>query len=92
MKNQDIKYPRLGECVRRFSQQLHLTRDEIVRLSGISNNMVSAVWNGKDVRISYYAMVLKHLIGRTQRPYAKCSTDQLVKEWMEAFVADILDG
>ena len=89
MKNQDIKYPRLGECVRRFSQQLHLTRDEIVRLSGISNNMVSAVWNGKDVKLSYYLDAWKELYRRSQDPRYKFPPDQFLSTLLESLKEEL---
>ena len=82
-------HPHLSRFVKQASKQLHLTRDEIVRTTGMCNDQVSAVWNGKDVKLSYYLYVWKALHERAKDPRYKLSQDKLLKSLQEALEKEL---
>ena len=43
MKNQEVNFPHLSSFIKRYSKQLQLTRDDLVRATGMCNDMASAV-------------------------------------------------
>ena len=89
MKTQELQFPHLSAWVKRSSQQLHLTRDEIVRRTGMCSDKASAVWNGKDIRLSYYIEVLKLLFHRSDDGRYKLTPQQLKETFLEALQKEI---
>ena len=82
-------HPHLSRFAKQISKQLHLTRDEIVRTTGMCSDKASAVWNGKDVKFSYYLDVWKALYERSKDPRYKLSQEQLLKSLMEAIEKEL---
>ena len=74
----------ISEFIKRSSKQLNLTRDEIVRSTPMGSKSASAVWNGKDIPIGYYLMVLKLLFDRSDNPRYKIDRRQFLESLMEA--------
>lgn len=87
MKKQEQEFVHLANYVQLCCKRLHVTRDEIVRATGMCNDKASAVWNGKNVRIGYYFSTLKLLLIRTLNPRYKFPT----KQFLEGLVQAILD-
>ena len=82
-------HPHLSRFVKQISKQLHFTRDEIVRTTGMCSDKASAVWNGKDVKLSYYLDVWKALYERSKDPRYKLSREKLLKTLMEAIEEEL---
>ena len=87
MNNQT--FPHIASFIQRSCKQLHLTRDEIVRATGMGNDKASAVWNGKDVRISYYLEVLKLLFKRSLLPRYKFPPYRLMEDLLKALLEEL---
>lgn len=87
MNNQTLEFVHLANYLQQCCKRLHVTRDEIVRTTGMCSDKASAVWNGKDVRISYYLSVVKQLLLRTLNPRYRFST----KEFLDGLLQAILD-
>ena len=87
MNNQT--FPHIASVIQRSCKQLHLTRDEIVRATGMGNDKASAVWNGKDVRISYYLEVLKLLFKRSFNPRYKYPPHRLIEDFLKALQEEL---
>ena len=87
MKN----YHFISDFFIRISKKLNLTRDEIVRSTPMGSKSASAVWNGQDIDLSYYLMVLKLLLERTKAPRYKYTKRQLVEAFVEAIMEEIED-
>ena len=81
----------LSAFIKRSSQLLQLTRDEIVRSTPMGSKSASAVWNGQDIDLSYYLMVLKLLVKRTKDPRYKYTKRQLVEAFVEAIMQELED-
>lgn len=90
MKSQEREFPRLSAWLKRSSKQLHLTRDEIVRSTSMGSRYASAVWNGQNVRISYYLDVLRLLAARADHPRYRFTRRQLIESLVNLLL-DILD-
>ena len=82
-------YPHLSRFVKQISKQLHLTRDELVRTTGMCSDKASAVWNGKDVKLSYYLDVWKALYERSKDPRYKLSQEQFLESLLEAIEKEL---
>ena len=82
-------YPHLSRFVKQISKQLQLTRDEIVRTTGMCSDKASAVWNGKDVKLSYYLDVWKALYERSKQPRYKLSQEKLLESLLEAIEKEL---
>ena len=82
-------HPHLSCFVKQASKQLHLTRDEIVRTTGMCNDQVSAVWNGKDVKLCFYLDVWKALHARAKDPRYKLFQEKLLKSLQEAIEKEL---
>ena len=82
-------YPHLSRFVKQCSKQLQLTRDEIVRTTGMCSDKASAVWNGKDVKLSYYLDVWKALYERSKQPRYKLSQEKLLESLLEAIEKEL---
>ena len=82
-------HPHLSRFVKQASKQLRFPRDEIVRTSGMCNDQVSAVWNGKDIKLSYYLDVWKALYERSKDPRYKLSQEKLLKSLQEAIEKEL---
>ena len=82
-------YPHLSHFVKQCSKQLQLTRDEIVRTTGMCSDKASAVWNGKDVKLSYYLNVWKALYERSKHPRYKLSQEKLLESLLEAIEKEL---
>ena len=87
MNNQT--FPHIASFIQRSCKQLHLTRDEIVRATGMGNDKASAVWNGKDVKLSYYLDVWKALYERSKHPRYKLSQEKLLESLLEAIEKEL---
>ena len=74
----------ISAFIKRSSKLLNLTRDELVRTTGLCNDKASAVWNGHDIRLSYYLIVLKLLFERSDNPRYKITRRQLLESLIEA--------
>ena len=74
----------ISAFIKRSSKLLNLTRDELVRTTGLCNDKASAVWNGHDIRLSYYLIVLKLLFERSDNPRYKLTRRQLIESLIEA--------
>ena len=79
----------LSDFFIRISKKLNLTRDEIVRSTPMGSKSASAVWNGQDIDLSYYLMVLKLLVKRTKDPRYKYTKRQLVEAFVEAIMEEL---
>ena len=86
MKNQFIH---ISNWIIRSSKLLGLTRDEIVRSTPMGSKSASAVWNGKDIPISYYLMVLQLLFNRSDNPRYKLTRRQLIEAMVEALLEEL---
>lgn len=84
MKNQTQEFAHLSNYLQQCCKRLHVTRDEIVRITGMCNDKASAVWNGKDVRLSYYLSVLKLLLKHSLNPRYKYPPQQLLDGLLHA--------
>ena len=82
-------YPHLSRFVKQISKQLQLTRDEIVRTTGMCSDKASAVWNGKDIKLSYYLNVWKALYERSKHPRYKLSQEQFLESLLEAIEKEL---
>ena len=89
MKNQEREYPHLSDWIKHTSRLLRLTRDEIVRSTGMCNDKASAVWNGKDIRLSYYLVVLKLLFQRSDNGRYKLTRRQLIESLIEVLQKEL---
>ena len=87
MKEQEFIY--LSSYLKHCSKRLQLTRDDIVRATGMCNDKASAVWNGKDVKLSYYLDVWKALHERAKDPRYKLSQEKLLKSLQEAIEKEL---
>ena len=87
MKEQEFIY--LSSYLKHCSKRLQLTRDDIVRATGMCNDKASAVWNGKDVRLSYYIQVLRLLFKRSLHPRYKLSPFQLLEGILQAIEQEL---
>ena len=85
----NYQFPHLSAWVKRSSQLLRLTRDEIVRSAFMCSQKASGVWNGKDVRISYYLVVFKLLFDRSDNPRYKFTRRQLIESLIEALQEEL---
>ena len=79
----------LSAFIKRSSKLLKLTRDESVRTSELCNDKASAVWNGHNVNIGYYLMVLKLLFERSDNPRYKLTRRQLIEALVEALQEEL---
>ena len=79
----------LSDFFIRFSKKLNLTRDEIVRSTPMGSKSASAVWNGHDIRLSYYLTVLKLLFERSDNPRYKLTRRQLIEALVEALLEEL---
>ena len=79
----------ISEFIKRSSKQLNLTRDEIVRSTSMGSKSASAVWNGHDIRLSYYLIVLKLLFERSDNPRYKFTRRQLIESLIEALQKEL---
>ena len=82
-------YPHLASFMQHSCKTLRLTRDEIVRATGMCSDKASAVWNGKDIRLSYYLDVLKLLLRRSLNPRYKHPPHRLLQDLVEALQEDL---
>ena len=80
----------ISAFIKRSSKLLNLTRDELVRTTGLCNDKASAVWNGHDIRLSYYLIVLKLLFERSDNPRYKFTRRQLIESLIEALQKELL--
>ena len=80
----------ISAFIKRSSKLLNLTRDELVRTTGLCNDKASAVWNGHDIRLSYYLTVLKLLFERSDNPRYKFTRRQLIESLIEALQKELL--
>ena len=87
MKTFEFLY--LANWFKRSSQLLKLTRDDIVRSTHMGSKYASAVWNGKDIRLSYYLMVLKLLFLRSDDGRYKLTRRQLIESLIEALQREL---
>ena len=85
----DYQFPHLSAWVKRSSQLLRLTRDEIVHSTKMGSRKASDVWNGKDIRLSYYLKVLKLLLNRSDHPRYKLTRRQLLEGLIEALLKEL---
>ena len=85
----EFEFPRLADYLKRCCQQFRLTRDEIVRMTGMCSDKASAVWNGKDVRLSYYIQVWRLLFKRSFHPRYKFSPIQLMEGLLKAIEQEL---
>ena len=85
----DYQFPHLSAWVKRSSQLLRLTRDEIVRSSRMCSQKASDVWNGMDIRLSYYLKVFKLLFDRSGNPRYKLNRRQLLEGLIEALLKEL---
>ena len=85
----DYQFPHLSAWVKRSSQLLRLTRDEIVRSSRMCSQKASDVWNGKDIRISYYIKVFKLLFDRSDNPRYKLTRRQMIESLIDALLKEL---
>ena len=85
------EFKTLSHFIKRSSKLLGLTRDEIVRSTPMGSKSASAVWNGKDIDLSYYLMVLKLLVDRSYNPRYKYTKRQLVEAFVEALLEELED-
>ena len=85
----EFEFPHLSNYLKRCSKQLQLTRDEIVRSTLMGSKHASAVWNGKDIRLSYYIQVLKLLLERSKHPRFKMTEKQLLEGLIEALQQEL---
>ena len=81
----------ISAFIKRSSQLLQLTRDEIVRSTHMGSKHASAVWNGKDIRLGYYLIVLKLLFARSDNPRYKLTRKQLLESLIEALLQELDD-
>ena len=84
-----FEFPHLANFMKRSSKQLQLTRDEIVRCTRMGSKHASAVWNGKDIRLSYYLVVLKLLFLRSDDGRYKLTQRQLIESLIEALQKEL---
>ena len=84
MKKQSLEFVYLSSYVQLCCKRLHITRDEIVRATGMCNDKASAVWNGKNVSIGYYLSVLKLLLKRSLNPRYKFPPQQFLDGLLHA--------
>ena len=89
MKKQEHQFPHLSAWIKRSCQQLHWTRDGIVRHTDMCSDKASAVWNGKDVRLSYYLLVWKLLLERAEQPRYKLTRKQLLEGLINALKKEL---
>ena len=82
-------FPHLANWFKRSSQLLQLTRDEIVRSTSMGSKHASAVWNGKDIRLSYYLVVLKLLFQRSDNGRYKLTRRQLIESLIEVLQKEL---
>ena len=82
-------FPHLAAFIQQSSKKLHVTRDELVRATGMCSNKASAVWNGKDIRLSYYLVVLKLLFLRSDDGRYKLTRRQLIESLIEALQKEL---
>lgn len=82
-------FPHLAAFIQQSSKKLHVTRDELVRATGMCSDKASAVWNGKDIRLSYYLAALKLLLKRSENPRYKLSSEQLLESFKQAITQDL---
>ena len=92
MKKQEREFPRLSAWLKRCSKQLHLTRDEIVRSTSMGSRHASAVWNGQNVRISYYLEVLYLLYQRADNPRYRFTRRQLIESLVNLLLDELDDS
>ena len=81
----------ISAFIKRSCQLLQLTRDEIVRSTFMGSNSASGVWNGKDIRLGYYLIVLKLLFARSDNPRYKLTRKQLLESLVEALLQELDD-
>ena len=89
MKNQEEKFPHLSSYLKRCCKRLQLTRDDMVRATGMCNDKASAVWNGKDVRLSYYLQTCRQLFLRSFNPRYKFTPAEFLKGLTEAISKEL---
>ena len=92
MKSQEREFPRLSAWLKRSSKLLHLTRDEIVRSTSMGSRHASAVWNGQNVRISYYIEVLYLLYQRADNPRYRFTRRQLIESLVNLLLDELDDS
>ena len=83
------KFPHLARFMQHSCKQLHVTRDEIVRATGMCCDKATAVWNGKDVKLSYYLDVCKELYRRSQDPRYKFPPDKFLSTLLESLKEEL---
>ena len=79
----------ISAFMKRSCKLLNLTRDELVRTTGLCNDKASAVWNGKDIRLSYYLVVLKLLFQRSDDERYKLTRRQWIESLIEALQKEL---
>ena len=89
MKNQAENFSHLSSYLKHCCKRLQLTRDDIVRATGMCSDKASAVWNGKDVRLSYYIQVWRLLFKRSFHPRYKFSPIQLLEGLLQAIKQEL---
>ena len=57
----------------------------------MGSNSASGVWNGKDIRLGYYLIVLKILFARSDNPRYKLTRKQLLESLVEALLQELDD-
>ena len=82
-------FPHIAQFIQHSCKKLQLTRDEIVRATGMCNDKATAVWNGKNVRLSYYLEVLKLLLKRSLNPRYKFPPHQFLEGLLEALTKEL---
>ena len=87
MKEQEFIY--LSSYLKHCCKRLQLTRDDIVRATSMCSDKASAVWNGKDVRLSYYIQVWRLLFKRSFHPRYKFSPIQLMEGLLKAIKQEL---
>ena len=55
----------------------------------MGSKSASAVWNGHDIRLSYYLIVLKLLFERSDNPRYKLTRRQLIEAMVEAILEEL---
>ena len=89
MNNQEVNFPHLSSFIKRCSKQLQLTRDDLVRATGMCSDMASAVWNGKNIRLSYYIQACRLLFLRSFNPRYKLTPTEFLKGLTEAISKEL---
>ena len=55
----------------------------------MGSKSASAVWNGQDIRLGYYLIVLKLLFARSDNPRYKLTRKQLLESLVEALLQEL---